>query len=139
MSACTNLAVDNMHASFGPNRRRIAHACADSKISCCHRPWVYPADAGSSGCASSLAPAAERMRPGAGMAAPAGATNNPLFRFGVDLDGVDAQTGRTALHSAAMFADADKVRLPVAQAGAQPARVQPNNLAIDNSVNWLLK
>ena len=44
------------------------------------------------------------------MAAPAGATNNPLFRFGVDLDGVAAQTGRTALHSAAMFADADKVR-----------------------------
>ena len=70
------------------------------------------------------------------MAAPAGATNNPLFRFGVDLDGVDAQTGRTALHSAAMFADADKVRRPVVRAGVQPARVQLYNVAIDHSACW---
>ena len=36
-------------------------------------------------------------------------TTNPLFKFGVDLRRVDAETGRTALHSAAMFPDAEKV------------------------------
>lgn len=40
------------------------------------------------------------------------ATTNPLFNFGVDLDSVDPDTGRTALHRAAMFADAEKVQLP---------------------------
>jgi ankyrin repeat protein len=37
------------------------------------------------------------------------ATRNPLFKFGVDIEGVDAE-GRTALHRAAMFSDQDKVQ-----------------------------
>ncbi|BDA49626.1 probable serine/threonine-protein phosphatase 6 regulatory ankyrin at N-terminal half [Coccomyxa sp. Obi] len=35
-------------------------------------------------------------------------TTNPLFKFGVDIEGVDAD-GKTALHRAAMFPDNDKV------------------------------
>ncbi len=36
-------------------------------------------------------------------------TKNPLFKFGVDIEGVDAD-GKTALHRAAMFPDQDKAR-----------------------------
>ena len=36
-------------------------------------------------------------------------TTNPLFKFGVDIEGVDAD-GKTALHRAAMFSDQDKAR-----------------------------
>lgn len=36
-------------------------------------------------------------------------TTNPLFKFGVDIEGVDAD-GKTALHRAAMFPDQDKAR-----------------------------
>lgn len=35
-------------------------------------------------------------------------TTNPLFKFGVDIEAVDAD-GKTALHRAAMFSDQDKV------------------------------
>ena len=52
------------------------------------------------------------------------ATTNPLFKFGVDLDSVDPDTGRTALHRAAMFADAEKVQLP------------PVHFLLDSKPHW---
>lgn len=93
---------------FEGDRHAIAHpATASQLVNFCAicRPWVYPADTPRNaaralqfeGDSRSMAPAA---------------TTNPLFKFGVDLDSVDPDTGRTALHRAAMFADADKVQLP---------------------------
>ncbi len=76
---------------------------AGQHTACSCRPWTYPADA-----PQRCAPGDRRSSSGQ-RAAMTPTTTNPLFKFGVDLRRVDAETGRTALHSAAMFPDAEKV------------------------------
>jgi len=69
---------------------------------CSCRPWTYPADTPQRCALGDYRSSGQR-------AAMTPTTTNPLFKFGVDLRRVDAETGRTALHSAAMFLDAEKV------------------------------